>query len=379
MEFTIKKLLATIRSFRVGDFQCACARVIVTCVQGIITYFRRYSRAIGLLVALVALLVHCTSPEQRATRRIGSTRLDTRIPVRNVYNEIYGSYRKQDYDGPSCKDEDEDRSQSRNDREENCEYICREMYNEHSRECGSAPAELVHALYDFFKKMRRIRQPSSLFRQVDISNFGVMIDLDVEPMLELISDWSVRETKLFLIWTAETIAVSAAIRHHDRDNLILEHAFEKLGKEHDYARGLEERVLVGFSEDLHGFTETFLSLAQHQRNEAAFVIAHRAIEQVCENESCIVRAYCTRESYDRLLNAPRCPYQTSGRLAGSRSNHCYVHGAEVWSYWEILNRDRKIEDKEFPFDSEYKINQAKCDSEEICGEDIDSSCKRNLD
>lgn len=385
MEFTIKKLLSIIRSLKANGFQGVCIRAVITFARFMAIYFRRYLRAISLLVALIVLLIHCTSPEQRATRRIGAARLNQLVPLRNVYtDEIYGRYRRQDYEGPLCKDEGENegedrrsRSRSSSSRDQDCESICREMYNDHSRVCENAPAELVYDLYEFFKKMRRIRQPNSLFRQVDISNFGVMIDLDVEPMLELISDWSARETKLFLIWAAETIQISAAIQHHDNDDLILEHAFERLGEEHNF-RGVQG-VLAGFSEDLFGFTETFLSLAQHQRNEAAFVIAHRVLEQVCENEVCIVRAYCSRESSDRLLNVRRCPYQTPGRLAGSRSNHCYVHGAEVWSFWEVLNRDRRIEDKKITFDSDYKINQAKCDSEEICGEDVDSPCRRELD
>lgn len=342
-------------------------------------------QTLGYLLGIVLCITSCTSPEQRFERRTVN-RLDTDTPVRVVYSDrIYGQYSRSDYSGTICKDEDSSSRSSRDD-DGSCSYKCRQMYNEHSRECENVPAELVNQLYEFFKNMRRIRQPQSLDRQVDIMNFGVMIDLDIEPALELIADWSSRETALFLIWVAEQPSVALAIQHHDPESIIMQRAFENLGSEYSHIKGKKEKVLAGFSEDLRGFTDTFLSIAQdrsqvmqRQWNEAAFVIAHRALEQVCNDKTCIVRAYCARETYDRLLNVGRCPYQTPGRLAGSSSNHCYVHGAEVWSLWAILNSDNQLDSKKITFDRTYKIDQAKCNSAAICGNKAKGPCERDFD
>ncbi len=325
-------------------------------------------------------MVQCTSPELRRDRRIGANRLENVPAARVVYNDrVYGEYNRRDYEGPSCeeqedeRDDEDNRDNRRNRDEDSCVNLCREMYGKEHEECEELPVSLINQLYDFFDKMRNIQRPQSLFRTADIFTFGVMIDVHVQSMLELVKGWSEREARLFLIWVAERIQIAVAIQHHDDKDLILEKVFEQAVSRSK--RSSSNRTVAGINEDLKGFAETFWSIAQAERNEAAFIIAHRLVDRLCSDRQCKIEIYCARVHYrrDRLSNVGRCPYQTQGRLPGIRgSDDCYIHGAEVWSFWEVLNRDGRIKDNQF--DRNFKLNQNTCI--ETCGTDTDSKCDR---
>ncbi len=351
---------------------------IKTAIKGYISLIFKplWCRAGWLVVLCVAglLFAHCTSPEVRSIRRRGQQRLQQKEPLRVRLNtDFYGSYQraKPDYDGPTCRDELEEESTHE------CEDRCEEMYGRESDRCEKIEISLINDLYNLFLELRNIQQGTKLNREADMFNFGVMIDIHVESMRQLADHWSEREAMLFLVWLARTNQVAFAIEAHDNDSVILQEVFEKVGEQY---RGLNgsDYVVAGINEDLEGFGNTFWTIAQAKqpRNEGAYIIAHRLLDQICNSRDCKLQIYCSRVAYrsTRGSNVGRCPYQARGRLqSGTNSRYCYVHGATVWSFWNDLNSKNDIKDDDFKRD--FRMNRKECDT--VCGTEGDSPCDRD--
>ena len=299
------------------------------------------------------LMLYCDDPDELSQRRYGQYR-DTNIdPIRSVGTEnYYGRYNSLDYKGPDC----EDLEKNSEDYEE-CMEICKKLYDREYRSCENLPESLISKFDDVFTELSRISErDSELGRRINDFDFGVMIDIHIEPALKLIEDWSPRETTSFLIWVAKTTAVSLALYHHDKENEILEEAFKKLA---DGFNNNISDVEYGMASNLQGAGQTFLTLAEAELNPAAYVIFHRLLKDICSTKSCKLKNYCRREEFDRRTRIRQCHYSSSRRPTFNRERACYIHGPGVWSYWVTINNEGDFDDSDFPVDSSH-INEEEC-------------------
>ena len=319
-------------------------------------------RILLVLFPAILLLLYCEDPEDIIRNRSARGQRDTDSIRSTQSDDYYGRYKASDYDGPDCEDLD------REDKDyDKCREICDKMYDNESRDCERVPVKLIFDLDKLFTAMQRIRDGSnSLERGISDFDFGVMIDIDVEPVLILIRDWTQREVTEFLIWTAKTSAVALALVHHDKDNEILTAAFKRLGED----VGGSARLEYGIGMDLQSFGQTFWAIAKKEKNWAAFVALHRLVAGICSsNKNCKLKLYCLREEFTDRFRRQQCHYSSAQR-SFSRSRHCYIHGPNVWSYWESLNKEREFRDSDFPVDA--KMNEDECDK--VCQTE---NCKRN--
>lgn len=293
--------------------------------------------------------------------------------IRTTENQnVYGKYREADYEGENC-DESDERLE--------CRKQCEEMYDDHSNLCENTPVDLVSDLHDLFEQMQHFSERSGdLEHQLDSFMFGVMIDIHIEPVLILIRDyWSPRETGKFLIWVAENHSVALALQHHDQRSWILGDAFKDIGTAGDSrSQGVQKQLAVDIGADLDGFFRTFLYLATDREydyeNDSAFIIIHELVKRECASRECKMRVYCIREEYEPGVRGANqdCPYRERRYFGTLESRHCYVHGPDVWNYWNQLHRDSEIDDNDF--EKDFIFSEKKCDR--LC-EDVD--CNRNED
>ena len=315
------------------------------------------------LFPAVFLLLYCEDTEQLIRKRAQSQREKEISVLRTIGSDsYYGVYKSSDYDGVDCEDLETD-----NKDYEKCTQICKKIYNKRSNACEELPVKLIFKFDSLFTKMVRIRDgDNQLTRAINDFDFGVMIDIDVTPALLLIRDWSEREVTEFLIWTAETSSIALALQYHDKEDKILQAAFKKLGK--DYGSG-NARIEYGISKDLKSYGQTFWALAQKAKNQGAFIVMHRLVKSICSIKNCKLRLYCIREEFtNRSLSRQQCHY-SSTRRSFSRSNHCYIQGPDVWSYWEFLNNEGEFDDGDFAKNT--RINEEECNN--LCQNE---NCKR---
>ena len=317
-------------------------------------------RIFGIIVLLLAvsLLIYCEDPEQIARER--STRISQRDKesVRTTESDdYYGIYSFSDYERESCDKLPED------DRDyESCQKICDTVYGKKHRECEDLPVDLIFRLEKLYNSMLRIRAgENQLNDRINTFDFGVMIDVDIEPAVLLIELWSDRELKEFLLWVAITPSVARALKHHDRENVILEEAFKKLG---DSLSG-RSRVEYGLGQSIRSHGETFWRVAEEENNETAFVVVHRLLMKICSTKNCKLKLYCLREEFENAFTRQRqCHYARDRR--SFRSTNCYTHGPNVWAYWENLNREGEFGDNHFS--REAKLNEELCDT--VCAREV---------
>ncbi len=331
-----------------------------------------------LLLPAVFLLLYCQDTEETLEERANRIRDKDNDPIRTTGSEeYYGEYVASDYDGSKCKDlrKDEDKE----DDYKKCEDICDRLYHKDASDCEKLPIDLISELDELFTSMIRIRaNENQLNRRVDGFNFGVMIDVSVEPVIRLLRDWSEREIKEFLIWTATNSPISLALKYHDQENRILKSAFRKVGKGQGSG---SSSVEYGVGEDLQGGGKTFWVIATQEKNPSAFDVAHKMVESECSGKEgaeklfCILRFYCVREEFERNVRRGQCRYSSDRRF--SKARHCYLHGPDVWSYWTRLKSEEKIKSQL----KSVKMNEEKCDkacrtcSDPDCGGQI---CKREI-
>ena len=328
---------------------------------------RIYILWIYILAGIGVLLFSCQTPDERLSRRIRGTRSeDILSPVRVTgANGVYGQYRRSRYSGDTCK-------VSSNSRD--CEKQCREMYRSKYKACHDLPTDAVNEFYSLFRQIRYLSGAQSLLRNADPMVFGALIDVDVEAGLTLVRAWSNRQIAQFLIWVVEFPEVALALENHDRENEILEAAVLKLGRKGTRRRSTAGRIIEGLSVDLRGFTITFLSVAGRRQNIPAFVIADRLIKKVCGNQVlCEKAALCAREEYKTTYNRGICPYRmTNSRLGRTRlekSNHCYLHGPNAWSFWNQLTVSGEIS-------GNYELSVEECDRVCESAKTKDWTCNR---
>ena len=320
-----------------------------------------------LLLPAILLLLYCEDTEETLTERATRIRDKDNDPIRTTGSEeYYGEYVASDYDGSKCKDLRKDENKKEDYKK--CEDICDKMYSKDASDCEKLPTDLISELDELFTSMIRIRaNENQLNRRVDGFNFGVMIDVSVEPVIRLLRDWSEREIKEFLIWTATNSPISLALKYHDQEDKILRSAFRKVGRGHGSGTASME---YGVGEDLQGGGKTFWVIAAQEKNPSAFDVAHRMVESECSGSvNCIFRFYCVREEFERNVRRGQCRYSSDRRF--SRARHCYLHGPDVWSYWTRLDSEEKIENRYIP--DSVKMNEEKCDR--VCG---GQNCKREI-
>ena len=316
-----------------------------------------------LLFPLTLLLLYCDDPERIRDDRYRREQTDNE-PIRTSGTDgYYGRYSRIEYSGPSCqgiKHEDD------NERYEQCINTCKEVYGRDSRDCEKLPLTLISDLDDLFKVMTHIRLGNDGLRGVSDFQFGVMIDISLEPARTLISIWSVREVTEFLLWTAKTPSVALALVEHDKQSDILRDAFEKLGED---AGSGGSHLEYGIGTNLEGFGRTFWAVAETEKNIPAFVAMHHLLKDICQSKNCKLGIYCGREEFERAhRRTQQCHYSNDRQRFGL--NHCYVHGPDVWSYWQQLNDKREFGDADFPKDT--VLNADVCDN--ICKK---TNCRRD--
>ena len=316
------------------------------------------------LLLTFCLLVYCNNPEETARERAARERLRTKegAPIRaNIDDDYYGRYNASDYDGPDCEDLKRD-SEKRTEYDE-CTNTCEKLYKSESDKCENLPIDLISKLDQLFTEMENIRQGEDyLNREVNEWDFGVMVDIDTTPALKLIKDWSQREVGEFLRWTAKTNSIALAIRHHDKESKILDAAFKKLGEGN-------ASIEYGIGENLEGAGQTFLGIASNDKNPSAFIALHNLLKSICSSKNCKLKVYCSREEFDNQLSRRnQCHYASDQRF--SRSRHCYIHGPNVWNYWEEVNKEGDFYDSDFSRDE--RLNEETCDN--LCD---DVNCNRD--
>ena len=309
----------------------------------------------------------------------------------------YGKYNKSDYEGPTCKD-------GESDEQEICEDKCRKMYRNEWRKCREVPISLIEEMEENFESIKRLqwlRDGRDAFRQgVDTFLFGVMIDIDVESALTLISSWRTRNSRnmggvvQFLIWVAETASISRAILVHDENLEIYSKAFEVLGRLDVDESNLSKAsyIKAGMSVDLESYTRTFLGIAadpsrrgrdlsqdrvssKSLENEFAMQGFHLLLqERVCtgsNSRQCKLEVYCARDRIERTLSSRgRCPYRRS-KSFGTR--YCYAHQG-AWGFFNSLITSGRIEDRQdFRSDDRDHLNADEC--KDMC--DDHSRCNRS--
>lgn len=335
-----------------------------------------------LLLPAILFLLYCEDTEQTLRERATRIRDKDNDPIYTTDSEeYYGEYAVADYEGPKCKSLKREEGKEKD--YEKCKEICEKIYNKESDDCEKVSTELIFELDKLFTSMIRIRaNEDQLNRRVDGFNFGVMIDISTEAGLELIKEWSEREVKEFLIWTATNAPISLALKHHDRDSKILRAAFRKVGKEHGSG---DASIEYGFGEDLQGGGNTFLIIATTKKNPSAFNIAYRLVESICHRDwKCILRWYCVREEFESARRR-QCRYSSEKR-GFNRDRHCYIHGPDVWSYWTYLKDEEKINEYNRIYFNHIKMNEETCNwlcstcqgqggREHQCG---NQNCKREI-
>ncbi len=333
-----------------------------------------------LLLPAIFFLLYCEDTEKTLRERATRIRDKDNDPIRTTGSEeYYGEYSSSDYEGATCKSLRKEEGKEKD--YEKCKEICKKMYNNDADDCEKVATELIFELEQLFTSMTRIRaNEDQLNRRVDGFNFGVMIDISVEPVLELLKDWSEREVKEFLIWTAMNSPISLALKHHDNSNKILKTSFRKVGTGHGSG---DARVEYGFGEDLQGGGKTFLVIANDAKNPSAFNIAYRLVESIClTNFKCIFRWYCVREEFESARRR-QCRYSSEKR-GFNRDRHCYIHGPDVWSYWTHLKDEENMLKRNRIYFNNFKMNEETCngvcrtcpeDSKSWCG---NQNCKREI-
>ena len=322
-----------------------------------------YWKIIFIFLIFGALFFTCTDINEdirQNTGRLRSQRDSYSQGIRTTNRGRYevGSYNPGNYSGEICRDAD-DREQ------EECEDKCERMFNRDSSKCEVLPVDLIAELDTLFSQLERIQSVrdgnESLFRTVDEYNFGVLLDISITPALELLKQWAERETKEFLIWTAENEQIALSLREYDRNNEILRRAFGKISRSTNYTKVIQQGLAV----DLAGFGDTFLSLAEQTRNKSAFVIADSLLQKVCgNNENCQLQAYCVSIANERSASRRNpCTYLRGSRFRSSRDDYCYVQGPNVWSYWTFLRQDKEIVNTSF--NDNFEIDDEVCD--DACG------------
>ena len=315
-----------------------------------------------ILPLFMGLFLYCEQVEDVSREKSTRDRIKDKekSPIRTTNtDEYYGQYNSSDYKGADCEDLDKD-----DDNYQECREICKKLYRREADKCEDLPAQLVLDLDELFINMQRLRaDEDDLERKVSSFDFGVMIDIHHQPVLELIKRWSQREVAEFLIWVAQTVPVGLALRHHDKENKILTAAFKEFG---DGAPSGADRLNYGIGKNLRGTDTTFWSMAEEKKNIGAFIAMHRLLEDICDTKDCKLRLYCLREEFSSR-DRRKCKYSSASAF---RVQHCYVHGPSVWSYWESLNKEGEFSDSDFSRDS--KMNEDICDG--VCRQA--GACKR---
>ncbi len=312
------------------------------------------------LLPAVLLLLYCEDSEDAgrdsADRERQQSKTDSPIRVTKS-DSTYGRYSRSDYEGPACNNSKFKKEQP--EEYAKCRASCKIMYSSQRSKCEKLPIDLITKLSELFDRMKYIRAgDDQLSRSAGPLDFGVMIDIHPQPILNLIKGWSDREVTEFLIWTAKTGSTAEALRQHDqKDSVILKSAFKRAGG--------GATAEPGMASNLQGQGNTFLTIAEKEKNISAFVAFHNVVKNICSRKNCKLYIYCAREEYDRSNIRTRrtsCHYSTTTRPGVVRVNHCYAHGPNVWNYWETINKDRKFYDSHFTANA--KISEAECDK--IC-------------
>ena len=219
------------------------------------------SRGIAAFAFLCLLVLSCESSDQerRARERSIRQREQEKSTVRTTgTKEIYGRYKASEYSGPSCKNAEDDKKDIDG---EDCEEVCDRLFDSESSKCEKLALELIETFAELFEDMSHVDNEENLSRSVSSFNFGVMIDIGVQPVKNLIENWNIRETKVFLIWVAKTSAVTLALENHDREHAILKSAFEKIS---------DGTVEEGLATDLSGFGKNFLEFSSRGEEQVGF-------------------------------------------------------------------------------------------------------------
>ena len=267
------------------------------------------------------------------------------------------------YDGPVCEEI------------EACKDMCQRLVSSSRRNrCYEKPYRLVEALEDGVVKLLSLFDHKS--EVISPAIFYALLDLDRNIISNLIrkDNMSEGDLRFFLAWVAFNRDIARIL--YDEDRSVLKDAFKTLGQ---YQKDKSKSSLVaGLNTGLLSEEDTFLYLSADERNEEAFIMAHKIIESsaACSSKDCKLQTYCARTQTNRRRRTSRINLRESCRTPGdtrrySRSSEiCYIHGGTVWSYLFDLIEDEEIRSNDL---KDAMIDTEKCN--DICGDKKSDLCK----
>ena len=286
-----------------------------------------YKTSLAILCFIFALACQNNSSEDDyypSDRGEGDTRRNLRNPSGNIrtVNTNYTHYRRlkeSHFDGEDC------------DKNSDCRELCEEISdrNDFEDKCEDLPEDMVETLHETFQQLRHITSANALNR-VDPSALGALLHINVNVLLDLFDgesdDWTPRNVKEFLNWTANNPIVVEALRE-DSQNLFFKEALKQLNAD----------VSLALLTSVHQYRDTFISQAVKADNDRAIHLAFSLISESQKKSDFL----CKREtiSRSRASSTSTCHYDSSSDdfRRNRRSSYCYIHGPTVWSYVSDLN------------------------------------------
>ncbi len=246
--------------------------------------------AFSLLTGLVLTgLTSCTptgpagaagQPEDRPRERI--ERSDREYRERRDKDEdrdrVISRYKERDRRGADCAGDDD------------CEELCDDIYDRKrdKDDCEELSARNVELLAEIYEILEDPDEDS--LEDMDLEAFEALINISIEPLDDVVGDYSRREAKVMLAWIASDSEAATIFEKEDDDFKI----FEKLLKEINNDR---VKALYG---SIDG-SDNFMEIMVEDGNEEAGEWIHEFMDHLCdeelnypnglEDEKCL-RTYC---------------------------------------------------------------------------------------
>ena len=298
-----------------------------------------------------------------------SSGIPTTVPRRFRGDRDYSlDYDLSQYDGPDCEET------------EACKDICQRLVSSSRRNrCYEKPQRLVEVLEDAVITLLSMSASVRDSQEEVISPgiFYTLLDLDRTVISDLIrkDNMSEGDLRFFLAWVATNQEIARIL--DDQNRSVLKEALKTLGQSQKDTS--KSSLVVGLNMGLIGEEDTFLYLSADERNEDAFIMAHKIIEStVCssKDKECKLQVYCARTQTERRRRgSSRVNFEENCHTPGETRRYrrfneiCYVHGSTVWSYLIDLIDEEEIRSNDL---KDEMIDRKKCN--EICGDKDSEVC-----
>ena len=138
-------------------------------------------------------------------------------------DSVLNSSRKR-HRGPKCEDED---------RDHDCRDQCKDIYSGRDRkDCEELAVTQIENLHDLHEKLLEDPDDRSL-AEVDTNDWDVYLNISIKPLDKLISKYSTRETKEFLLWLIREEDIAQKFIKEDDDYRSFKELLENLASAGD--------------------------------------------------------------------------------------------------------------------------------------------------